>query len=192
MVLGDTPNHLGDENRLANTGATEQSDLAAGDVRRKQVDDLDAGFEESLARLECGEIGGWTVNLPALNVVELRVVGVEAIAPNVPNVAKRAITHRHREATTGITHGSATRKTIGGLEADSAHPAVTELLRDFGKHRYRLAVDGYCELERRVQRRQRPRLKLDVDHGAGNSDHAAVLAIICRLGFCFGCHRWCP
>ena len=50
--LGDVVDQFLDEHGLADAGAAEQADLAALGVRRKQVDDLDAGDENfSFGRL---------------------------------------------------------------------------------------------------------------------------------------------
>ena len=43
---GDAGDELGENDRLAQTGAAEQAGLAAADERRQQVDHLDAGFEQ--------------------------------------------------------------------------------------------------------------------------------------------------
>ena len=42
MQLGDVVDQLHDDNRLANTGAAESTDLAALEERTDQVNDLDA------------------------------------------------------------------------------------------------------------------------------------------------------
>jgi hypothetical protein len=51
----DTGDHLLDQHGLADTGTTEQTDLAALDVRGQQVDDLDAGLEDLGLALELVE-----------------------------------------------------------------------------------------------------------------------------------------
>ena len=137
VVLGHTTDHLGDEHGLADAGATEQADLATGDVRREQVDDLDAGLEESLRRLERIEVGGRAVDVPPLDVGEVGVVAVEDFAPHVPHVAERAVADRHVDATAGVAHDRATGESVGRLQAHGADAAVAELLRDFGQHRDR-------------------------------------------------------
>ena len=46
MVLSDVVNQLHDDDGLADTSTTEQTDLATLGVRRQQVDDLDAGDQD--------------------------------------------------------------------------------------------------------------------------------------------------
>src|SRR3972149_2070838 len=43
--LSHVLDELHEEHRLADAGAAEQADLAAAEIRREQVDDLDAGLE---------------------------------------------------------------------------------------------------------------------------------------------------
>ena len=54
VVLGDAGDHLLDQHGLADAGTTEQADLAALDVRRQQVDDLDAGLEHLRSSTRAG------------------------------------------------------------------------------------------------------------------------------------------
>ena len=182
VVLRHTADHLGDEHGLADAGTTEQADLATGDVRGEQVDDLDAGLEQALRRLEGVEVGGRTVDVPALDVGEVGVVAVEHLAPHVPHVAEGAVADGHADAAAGVAHRGATGEAVGRLQADGAHAAVAELLGDLGEHGDRLAVDLHGELERMVELGQRAAGELDVDHGAGDADHAPVLAVRFRHG----------
>ena len=71
VVLGDAGDHLLDQHGLADAGAAEQADLAALDVRRQQVDDLDAGLEHLGLRLELVEGRRLAVDAPALVDLEL-------------------------------------------------------------------------------------------------------------------------
>ncbi len=64
----DTGDHLLDQNGLADTGTTEQTDLAALHVRGQQVDDLDAGLEDLGLALELVEGRGLAVDAPLLAV----------------------------------------------------------------------------------------------------------------------------
>ncbi len=66
VVLRDAGDHLLDEHGLAHARAAEQADLAALDVRREQVDDLDAGLEHLGLRLELVERRRLAVDAPAL------------------------------------------------------------------------------------------------------------------------------
>ena len=103
-LAGDAVDHLGDEHGLADPGAAEQADLAALEVRREQVDDLDAGLEHFLLRLERVEVGRIAVDArrSALDVVELG--NVEGLAQHVEHVAEHAVAHRHLQRVAGVAH----------------------------------------------------------------------------------------
>ena len=66
VLLGDVVDQLLDEHRLAHAGAAEEADLAALHVRGEEVDDLDAGLEDLLGRVELVERRGVAVDRPAL------------------------------------------------------------------------------------------------------------------------------
>ena len=67
---------------LPTPGTAEQADLAAGDVRRQQVDHLDAGLEHSCRWLECVEARGVAVDLPPLHLGEALRRSVERRRPS--------------------------------------------------------------------------------------------------------------
>ena len=64
--LGNSRDQLGQNDRLAQSGAAEEADLAAADEWGQQVDDLDAGLELLGFWRELVECGGFTVNRPML------------------------------------------------------------------------------------------------------------------------------
>ncbi|CAB4582279.1 unannotated protein [freshwater metagenome] len=182
VLRGHTVDHLGDENGLAHAGATEQTDLSTGQVRGEQVDDLHAGDEHALLRLERREVGSRAVDVPTLHVGELGVVVVEHLAPHVPHVTQHAVAHGHLDAVAGVAHRGAATQTVGGLHADGAHAAVTQLLGHLGQNLHVLSFDLHGELERAVQLGEVPPRELDVDHGAGDADDLAVLQFILSHG----------
>ena len=55
VLRGDVVDELLDDDGLAHAGAAEQADLAALDVGGEQVDDLDAGLEDLVGRVELVE-----------------------------------------------------------------------------------------------------------------------------------------
>jgi len=191
-VLGrHAVDHFGDENGLADSCTTEQTDLSTGEIRGEEVDDLDARFEHPLGRFESVERRSRTVDFPTLDIFEFLRVGVEDVAPHVPHVTERLRADGHRNATARVAHRGATLQTVGRLHADRTHAAVTELLGDLGKDDVRLAVNVDGELERRVQLGQRATRELDVDHRSGDCDDATILlvggVICCHSHVSFSC-----
>ena len=51
MLGGDIADQFHDDNRLADTGAAEETDFAAFGIRFQQVDDFDTGLEQSVLRI---------------------------------------------------------------------------------------------------------------------------------------------
>jgi hypothetical protein len=84
---GDSGNQFGQDDRLAETGTTEQARLATTDEGRQQVDDLDACLKEfGLGR----EFRNWwsiTVNRPAFLGLNLPAV-VDRFSKHVEDAAK--------------------------------------------------------------------------------------------------------
>ena len=134
VLLGHAADHLGDEHRLAHAGAAEQADLAAGQVRREEVDDLDAGLEHPLGRLQLVEARCVPVDLPALQALGVVLVDVERCAPGVPDVPEHLLAHGHGDAPAGVADGRAPLEAVRRLEADRPHPAAAELLGHLGQH----------------------------------------------------------
>src|SRR6478752_3510283 len=108
VVTGDTGDHLLDEHRLADTGTTEEADLATLDVRGHQVDDLDARLEHRRLGLELVEGRGLAVDAPALLDLErLALLEVEAVAGRVEDLAERDVADRDRDRAAGVVDGRA-------------------------------------------------------------------------------------
>ena len=102
VLRGDVVDQLLDDDGLAHAGAAEQADLAALDVRGEQVDDLDAGLEDLVGRVELLEVGRRPVDRPALGVVEAVLAVVDGLAHHVEEAAQRRLAHRHRDRLAGV------------------------------------------------------------------------------------------
>src|SRR5262249_7707635 len=188
VLLRDAPDHLLDDDRLADAGAAEQADLAALHVGFEQVDDLDAGLEHLRLRLELVERRGVAMDVPAVcDVRHLRLGNIERLADHVPHVPERAVADRHLQTMTEVAHNSAALQPVGRLEADRATAALADLLRDFGGNGDRLALELDVHRYRGVDLGQPVRRELDVDDGTEDRDDATIL----RFGLGFGrcCHR---
>ena len=101
-VVGDAIDHLLNEDRLADAGAAEQADLAAGHVRREQVEHLDAGLQHLGLGLQLVELGRLPVDRPAaigralyLGDLDGRRIDIEHVASHVPHVTLGDVANRH-------------------------------------------------------------------------------------------------
>ncbi len=132
VMGGDAVDELQDDDGLADAGAAEQTHFAALDVRRQQVDDLDARLEDLGGGLEVFEIRRRTVDGPTLDVGGHRLALVDGFAQQVEQTAEGGLTDGHRDRQTGIHDLHAPRQAVGGVHGHRAHLVVAQVLLDFG------------------------------------------------------------
>jgi peptide chain release factor 1 len=128
--LGDVVDQLHDDDGLADAGAAEEADLAALEERLDEVDDLDTGFEHHLRRGLLVKRRSGAVNGQEFLGVH-RAHAVHRLAQHVEHAAERlrAYGYGHRLAQADRLHPA--NQTLGGLERDGTHAALTDMLRHF-------------------------------------------------------------
>ena len=190
VVPRNARDHLLDEHGLADAGTAEQADLAAEDVRREQVDDLDAGLEHLGLRLELVERRCLAVDAPPLLDLEgLALLEVEAVTGRVEHLAQGDVAHRDGDRAAGVAHLGAADQAVGRLQRDGADQAVADVLGDLERQDRGLAGEGHLDLELVVHLRHRVGRELDVDDraddprdptdGPGLTVSSAVAVIVC-------------
>src|ERR1035438_2177694 len=127
-VLRDPGDHLLDEHRLAHTRAAEQADLAALDVRREQVEDLDAGFQDLGPRLQLVEGRRVAVDRPAL--IDLQGGGrhIQRVAEHVEQMPLGHVADRNRDRAPGVGDSGSPDQAIGGRHGDGPDRVVAQVL----------------------------------------------------------------
>src|SRR5665647_310569 len=123
VLRGDVADELLHDHGLAHAGAAEEADLAAPHVRCDEVDDLDAGLEDLVSRVERLEIRSRPVDRPALDIDKLFAV-VDGVADHVDEAAERLLAHRHRHGDAGVDDFDAAREAVGGVHGDDKVRAV--------------------------------------------------------------------
>ena len=104
-VLGsDIVDQLLDTNGLADAGAAEEADLAALQVGRHEVDDLDAGLEDLRLGLQVLELGRAAVNRIGFLGVDWAGF-VDGIAGDVEDAAEHFAADRHGNLAAGVLDG---------------------------------------------------------------------------------------
>jgi hypothetical protein len=128
MLLGDRPDQLLDQDRLADARSAEETDLPALYVRGEQVNDLDAGLEDLDRRLQVLEGGRVPVDRPALLVLELLVAIVDRLPEHVEEPSEGRLSDRDADRLAEILDVDATRKAVRRVHRDCANAVVSEVL----------------------------------------------------------------
>ena len=169
MFLGDVPDQLLDDDRLADAGPTEDADLAALLERADQVDDLEAGLED----LDLGRLLVERRRLAMDRQARRRIHGalvVDGATEHVEDATERRLADRHRDRRAGIEDRDAAGEAVGRGHGDRADPVVAEVLLDLADERilaFALDLDGVED------RRQLAGGEFDVDDGSGDLDDPA-------------------
>jgi hypothetical protein len=177
VVLGDVVDELLDQHRLADTGAAEESGLAALRIRLQQVDDLDAGLEHlDLCRLLL-EGRRRTMDWVRPRGMDGRAL-VDGLADDVQDPPERLFAlHGQGDGCAGVQHAHAAREAVGRSHGHRAHPRLAEVLRDLERELLRiredvLVLDALHE-QRVVDGRQLAGFELDVDDGSDDLDDSS-------------------
>ncbi len=183
VLHGDVVDQLLDDDGLPDTGAAEQPDLAAAQVRLEQVDDLDARLEHlQLGRLIL-EGRRRAVDRPAFLGVDRPIREVDRFTEHVHDAAERRRTDGHRDRRTGVDDLHAAAHAVGRLHRDRPYAVLAEMLLYFrddvddvpGVARLRHDADGVVDGGEIAPR------KFDVDHGPDDlDDFPDLLCCCCR------------
>ena len=134
VLLGDVPDQLLDDDRLADAGAAEDADLAALLERADQVDDLEAGLEDlDLGRLLV-ERGRAAVDRQGVRAVD-RTLAVDRVAQDVEDATEGHLADRDGDRRAGVAHRHAAGEAVRRGHGDRPHPVVAEVLLDLADER---------------------------------------------------------
>ena len=155
----DVVDQLLDQHRLADAGASEEADLAALDVRREEIDDLDARLEDLGGRRQLIERRGCAVDRPARGVGDAAVLLlVDRLSEDVEDAAERLLADRNRDRRAGVVRDGTTREPVRRVHRDGAHAVVAQVLLHLrGQHAGLAAITGQRDLQGVVDSRDRPR-----------------------------------
>ena len=127
VFLGDVVDQLHDEHRLAHTGAAEQTDLAALDIRLQQVDYLDARREHLLRGGQFVELRRLAVNRSLVCAVK-RPHAVDPLARNIKQATLDLVADGHRDRTPAGRHLHVTLQSVGRIHRDGPHGILADVL----------------------------------------------------------------
>ena len=128
VFLGNVVDQFLHQHGFANAGTAEQTDLTAAGIRAKQVDDLDAGFQNFRRRQLFLKGGCGAVNRQFFIWFRQFAQTVDLIAQDVEHPAQHLLAYRHADRRFGIEAVHAPNQTIGGSHRDAAHDVVANML----------------------------------------------------------------
>src|SRR5919204_6090330 len=169
VLLRLPADHLLDDHRLSHACAAEHPDLAALHVELEQVDDLDAGLQNLLLRLEVLERRRVPVDRPPVGRLDARGFGVQWLTEHVVHVPEHALADGHGDGTARVRDRCSADEPVGRPERDRAHDSIADVLRDLARDRLGLVAERHVDRERGVDLWEPVRRELDVHHRA---DHA--------------------
>ena len=101
-------------------------------------------------------------------------VGVEYVAGDVEDVAEDAVADRDGDPVTEVAHHRTTLQAVGLAQADAAHPALSDLERNFGHDLAPLALELDVHLDRVIDIGEVLGRELDVDNRPGDRDDPPI------------------
>jgi hypothetical protein len=162
--LGDVVDELLNEHGLADTGTSEETNLATTSVRGKEVDDLDAGLEHlGGGRLldERGRVGVDGKHLVALDGATL----INGLTNDVHDAAERALADGDEDGGAGVDDLLATDETLGTVHGDGTDGVLTQVGSDL---EHETAPVEVLDVERVQDLGEVLRVELDVDDGTND------------------------
>ena len=133
VVHGNVVNELHDNDGLADTGTTEETNLTTLGVGGEEIDDLDTGDENLLGLTLLGEGGRSAVEggeLLGLLVGEDGSLLVDGLADDVDDTAKGLRTDGNLDGGAGVLTDLTTDETVRGLHGNGTDGVLSEMLGD--------------------------------------------------------------
>ncbi len=185
VLLGDVVDHLLHDDRLADTGATEETDLRALAERADQVDDLDAGLEDLLLGRLLVDGRRQSMDRSQRRILQRRLA-IDRLADDVEHAAQCLAPDGNLDGSTGVLERVAATQPIGGVHGDGPHGAVAQVLlhlEDEAALVFADALEGEVDVGKPVS------LELDIHHRADHLHHRAGAHALLLAGLLLGdCH----
>ena len=171
MSLSDVVDELLDEHRLADTGTTEETNLATTSVGRKEIDDLDTGLQDLSSSGLLDERRGVGMDREELDALDGTTL-VNGLANDVHDTAEGGGTDGDTDGGAGVDNLLATDETLGTVHSDGADRVLAEVSRDLEDETTTVEVN---DLERVENGGKVFTLELHVDDGTDDGLYVAGL-----------------
>jgi hypothetical protein len=164
VSLGNVVDELLNQHSLADTGTTEETNLATTSVGREEIDDLDTSLKHlSGGRLldERRRIRVDGQHLDALNGAAL----INGLANDVHDTTKSGLADGNENGSTSIDDLLATDETLGTVHGNGTDGVLTEVGRDLEDE---LTTMEVLDVKGVQDGREGLRVKLDIDDGTND------------------------
>jgi len=133
VLFSDVVDQLHQRHGLADTGTTEQANLAALGYRHNQVDNLDTGLEQLRCRCLLFIRRRRPMNRHFFLGTNFAGV-IDRPAKHIHDASQRFLSNRDRNGGAGIGNGHAALQTLRRTHRDRANNAIAQLLLNFERN----------------------------------------------------------
>jgi hypothetical protein len=167
--LGDVVDELLNEDSLADTGTTEETNLSTTSVGGEQIDDLDTSDENLGSGRLLSELGGLGVDREELVGLDGTTL-VDRVAGDVHDTTKGGRADRDGDGSTSVGSLGTTRQTLSTVHGNASYDVLAEMLRDLEDEL--LAIVG--GLDGVENGRKLLGIELDIDDGTNDLVDLAI------------------
>merc|ERR1712198_602416 len=173
VSLGDVVNQFHDQDSLADSSTTEETNLTSLGIRGKEVDDLDTSDKDLLLDAHLLELGG-------LGVDGLTLVGgngaplIDRLTNNIDDSSKGLGSNRDHDWVTSVVDNLSTDETLGTVHGNSSDGVLSQVLGDLQDE-----LGGSVFNLQGVKNLWESILKLNVNDGTNNGDNLALWKSSC-------------
>merc|ERR1711988_1808254 len=173
MSLGDVVDQFHDQDSLADSSTTEETNLTSLGIRGKEVDNLDTSDKDLLLNAHLLELGG-------LGVDGLTLVGgngtplIDWLTNNIDDSSKGFGSNWDHDGVAGVVDNLATDETLGTVHGDGSDGVLSQVLGDLQDE-----LGGSVLNLQGVKNLWESIFKLNVDNGTNNGDNLALWKSSC-------------
>merc|ERR1712055_644178 len=164
VSLGHVVDQLHDQDSLAHTGSTEQTNLTSLSIGSQQVHHLDTSHKDLLLHAHLVELGSLGVNGLALLGVNGTPL-VNGLANNIDDSSKSLGAHRNHDGVASVVDNLPTDETLSTAHGDGSDSVLSKVLGNLQDELGAsvLHLKGVKDLRETI-------FKLDVHHGTDDGD----------------------
>jgi peptide chain release factor 1 len=160
VSLGDVVDQLLNEDGLADTGTTEETNLSTTGVGGEEIDDLDTGDENLSSGGLLNELWGLAVNGSGMLGLDGTTL-VNGVTSDVHDTAKSLRADGDGDGSTSVDSLSASDETLGTVHGNAADDTLSEMLRNLEDELLTVVLS----LEGVENGRELGSIELDIDDG---------------------------